>query len=99
MNLTQLKKEASNYNWNLCNHTYLSQSKTDFLGLREVVSAQSNGVWLKNLKTGQKSWLEYPKAANCCFFMSSGNLCLSIQINPEEDPGARMVYELQRKVK
>lgn len=97
MNLTTLKKEASNYNWNLCNHTYLSQSKPDFLGLHEVVSAQSNGVWLKNVKTGQKSWLEYPKAANCSFFMSGGNLCLSIQIEPEVNPKSHMVYELIRK--
>lgn len=96
MTLTELKRTANNYSWNLCNHTYLNQSKPGFLGVREVLSVQSNGIWF--IKDGQRLWLEFPKAVNCSFFMSNGNLCLSIQINPENDPKAHMVYELIRKV-
>lgn len=92
MNLATLKKEAKSFTWNLCNHSWINESKPGFLGPREVAILQSNGIKFSN-----GAWLFWPKASECCFFMSSGNLCFSIQLDPINEPKAHMVYELIKK--
>lgn len=87
MTLSELKKTADKYSWTLSAHTFGHKA----LGVeRKVIRKQTNSIQLED-----GSWLEYPKASQCCFFMSSGDLCLSVQIDPERDPKAVMTYVLK----
>lgn len=72
MTLSELKKEASNYVWTLSAHPFGHKS----LGKpRNVIKQQTNAIMFAD-----NSWLYWPKANECCFFMSSGELCFSVDL-------------------
>ena len=89
MTITELKENADKFIWTMNQHSYGHKA----IGVpREVRIKQKNSIMFSDM-----SWLEFPKAKDSCFFMSSGELCFAIQIAPEEDPKAQIVYTLKRK--
>lgn len=89
MTLNELKKDADKYIWILNQHTWGHKA----IGVERTVKIkQSNSIMFND-----GSWLYYPKASESCFFMSAGDLCLAIQLSPEQDQKAQMVYTLKRK--
>lgn len=84
MTLTELKRTASNYVWTITAHPYGHK----LFGVpREVKHVQSNGIQFID-----GFWLYWPKASEASFFMSSGDLCFSIDLE-----GKAMTYKLETK--
>ncbi len=89
MTLTELKKSADKYLWIGSSHPLSETMKPEFKGAffsgRKVKVKQTNSIQFEN-----GSWLTWPKASECCFFMSGGELCFSINF-----AGSAMTYTLR----
>lgn len=90
MTLSELKKTADQYFWIGSTHPYVEQLKPEFKKAffegRKVKIKQTNSIQFEN-----GSWLEWPKASECSFFISSGELCFSINMD-----GKAMTYTLRK---
>jgi hypothetical protein len=86
MTLSDLKKDAHKYTWTITAHPYWHKS---FGVPREIKHVQSNAVQFSDT-----SWLCWPKASECCFFMSDGYLCFSVDLG-----NGAMTYQLEQKGK